>query len=80
MQLSRLIQPRRLSFWLILVLNAMTMGLVWIVEQRALEGGLRLVLLAFALGNAMLGMVLTWRMLRDPGPGDAGAGEGDASR
>lgn len=73
MLLSRLIQPRRPAFWLILVLNVMTMALVWIVELRALEGGLRFILLAFALGNAVLGMVLGWRLLREPrGADDAG--------
>lgn len=66
MLLSRLIQPRRPAFWLILVLNVMTMALVWIVELRALEGGLRFILLAFALGNAVLGVVLGWRLLREP--------------
>lgn len=81
MQLSRLIQPRRPAFWLMLVLNVMTMVLVWVVELRALEGGLRFILLSFALGNAVLGMVLAWRLMKGEGETDVAANDaGDAAR
>lgn len=70
MQLSRLIQPRRPVFWLILVLNVLTMVLVWIVEARALVGLPRFILLAFALCNAVLGMWLTLRLLNGVGEKD----------
>lgn len=81
MQLSRLIQPRRPAFWLMLVLNVMTMVLVWVVELRALEGGLRVILLSFALGNAVLGMVLAWRLMKGEREVDAAANDaGDAVR
>ena len=68
MQWRRLFQPRNPLFWLMLVLNALSMALGWIVQHRTLALPATLLVLVFALGNALLGMWLAWRLMRDPPP------------
>ncbi|MEY3488013.1 MAG: hypothetical protein RL075_2018, partial [Pseudomonadota bacterium] len=38
MKLSRLFQPRNPIFWIMLSLNALSMALAWLVENRPLNG------------------------------------------
>ena len=66
MKISRLFQPRKLAFWLILVLNALSFMLVWIMQNYTLTPLASVVLALFALGNAGLGAYLTWQLLRPP--------------
>ncbi len=72
MKLSRLLQPRNPLFWLMLALNALSMALAWIVQNRSLNVAAMLVVGGFALANALIGTWLLWRLLRDepvpPGP------------
>lgn len=68
MQWRRLFQPRNPLFWLMLALNALSMALGWIVQNRSLALPATLLVLVFALGNAVLGMWLAWRLVRDPPP------------
>lgn len=65
MKWSRLIQPRNPLFWLTLALNALSVALVWIVQNRPLNTPAMLLIASMALGNALLGSWLMWRLLRD---------------
>lgn len=66
MKISRLFQPRKLAFWLILVLNALSFMLVWIMQNYTLTPLASVVLALFALGNAGFGAYLSWQLLRTP--------------
>jgi uncharacterized membrane protein len=62
---SRLYQPRNPLFWLMLTLNALSPALAWVVHNRPLNAWAALLLTGFAVGNALLGTFLLWRLLRD---------------
>lgn len=68
MKLSRLFQPRNPLFWLMLLLNALSAALAWMVQYRPLNGWASLVVGIFAVGNAVIGSWLIWRLLRDEPP------------
>ena len=68
MKLSRLFQPRNPLFWLMLLLNALSAALAWIVHNRVLDTWLMLIVGIFAVGNALIGSWLIWRLLRDEPP------------
>ena len=64
MKFSRLFQPGNPLFWMILTLNALSMALVWLVQNRPLNT-LGMVLVGFfALANALLGTWFAWRLVR----------------
>jgi hypothetical protein len=65
MKLSRLFQPRNPLFWLAMMLNALSAALAWIVQNRPLDGWATLIVAGFAIGNALIGSWLVWRLLRD---------------
>ncbi len=64
MKLSRLFQPRNPLFWMMLALNALSTMLVWIVHNRPLSTFAMLIVAVFAIGNALLGTWLAWRLVR----------------
>lgn len=66
MKLSRLFQPRNPLFWIMLVLNGLSMALGWLVQNRPLNVAGMLIVGVFAIGNAVLGMWLAWRLMREP--------------
>lgn len=68
MKLSRLFQPRNPLFWLILVLNSLSPLLAWVVRNRSLNSWGLMVVTTFAVGNAVLGVWLAWRLMREPTP------------
>ncbi|MDZ7921079.1 hypothetical protein [Rhodoferax sp.] len=59
----RLFQPRKPAFWLMVVLNALSTALMWIVQTYPLTPLASLVIGVFAIGNAWLGLRLAWRLL-----------------
>lgn len=65
MKFSRLFQPRNPLFWMMVTLNVLSAALAWIVQNRPLATWASLVVMGFALGNALLGTWLVWRLLRD---------------
>ncbi|HYW58306.1 MAG TPA: hypothetical protein VE934_15225 [Polaromonas sp.] len=68
MKLSRLFQPRNPLFWFMLILNALSAALAWIVQNRPLGTAAMLVVGFFAIGNALMGTWLVVRLLRtEPG-------------
>ena len=71
LKITRLFQPRNPAFWLMLVLNALSLLLVWVIENRQLSAlGLSVVAL-LAIGNALWGARLAWRLMQPvPGSGN----------
>jgi hypothetical protein len=65
MKITRLFQPRNPLFWMVTALHALTMMLAWMLHNRPLSTFGTLLIGSFALCNAVLGIWLTWRMLRD---------------
>lgn len=68
MKLARLWQPRNPAFWLMLVLNLLSVLLAWVTRSYALTPVAALVITAFAIGNAVYGMRLMWLLVREPPP------------
>lgn len=68
MNLFRLLQPHNPVFWLMLVLNALSLLLAWVVRNRPLSGWGMTVIAIFATGNAVVGVWLAWRLMRQPDP------------
>lgn len=58
MNLFRLLQPHNPLFWLMLVLNALSLLLAWVVRNRPLSGWGMMVIAIFATGNAAVGVWL----------------------
>jgi len=78
MKLSRLFQPRNPLFWMMLGLNALSMALGWLAQNRPLSTLGVLVVVVFGVSNAVLGMWLAWLLVRDPQPAQpAQAGQAD---
>ena len=64
MKITRLFQPGNPLFWFMLALNALSMALVWLVQNRPLNT-LGMVLVGFfAVANALLGTWFAWRLMR----------------
>jgi hypothetical protein len=63
MKLSRLYQPRNPLFWVMLALNLLSMVLGWVTHNLVLGVLVSLVIVVFAIGNAVLGAYLMWRLV-----------------
>lgn len=63
MKLQRLYQPRNPLFWTMVVLNVLSTLLGWLTHTYTLPGWLALVVVVFALGNAVLGMRIAWQLV-----------------
>ncbi|MDO9360312.1 MAG: hypothetical protein Q7T70_15140 [Polaromonas sp.] len=50
---------------MMLTLNVLSAALAWIVQNRPLQPWAMLMVGGFALGNALSGTWLLWRLLRD---------------
>jgi hypothetical protein len=61
-------QPRNPIFWLMMVINALSYALMWIVQNRSLNTPSLLLIGGSALANAALGTWLLWQLVRDPPP------------
>lgn len=61
-------QPQRGLFWLVLVFNGLSSGLVWCMHLNQLSDGLRWALSLLALVNAGLGWWLAIRLWRESNP------------
>ena len=67
-KLQRVYQPHNPLFWLMLVLNALSYALSWIVQNRALNTLGMLLVGGFALANAVVGTWLLWRLMQTKPP------------
>jgi len=74
---SRLFQLRHPLFWMIMALNGLSAMFTWVFQTKPLNTlGLGLVMI-FLLGNALVSMWLTWRLLRgEQHQGDEGQAGG----
>ncbi len=63
MKLSRLYQPRNPLFWIMVALNLLSMVLGWITHTQLPGVFVSLVIVVFAIGNAVLGAYLMWRLV-----------------
>ncbi len=64
MKFTRLYQPRNPLFWIMLTLNLLSLVLGWIARSYALTTMGSILVTAFAVGNALLGTYLAWRLIR----------------
>ncbi len=62
--LNRLYQPRNPLFWIMVVLNGLSALLGWITHSYALGTVATLLVVVFAMGNALLGSFIAWRLVR----------------
>ena len=70
MKLQHLYQPRNPLFWIMLTLNALSYGLMWIFQNRGLNTLGMLLVGSLALVNAVLGAWLLWRLAQTPNVGE----------
>jgi len=63
MKLSSLYQPRNPLFWLMVALNLLSMVLGWITHTQSPGVLVSLVIVVFAVGNAVLGAFMAWRLV-----------------
>lgn len=66
MKWQRLWQPRNPLFWVVVVLNALSTLLAWVVRTYPLPPTLAVAVAAFAVGNAVLGLRLMWALAKTP--------------
>ena len=69
MKFSRLYQPRNPQFWLLVVLNALSTGISYLLNSRSLPLTVTLALAGFALANFVLGLRISLALMREP-PGE----------
>ena len=63
-RLQQIYQPNNPLFWLMVILNALSFGLMWIVQNRALNMMGILLIATVALVNAFVGAWLMWRLMQ----------------
>lgn len=66
MKFSRLFQPHNPLFWIMLALNGLSTALAWIAQNRPLNVWGTLLVGGFAIGNAVIGLWLAWRLMSEP--------------
>ena len=57
MNVKRLYQPRNPLFWIMVALNLLSAALGWLTHTH------EMIIALFALGNAVLGAYLMWRLV-----------------
>jgi hypothetical protein len=62
MKITRIYQPRNPLFWIMVALNLLSAALGWITHTTPLGALGSVVVTGFALGNAVLGTFLVWRL------------------
>lgn len=66
MKITRLYQPRNPLFWIMLALNLLSMLsmlLGWVTHTYSLGVFASLLVTGFAIGNALMGIYLAWRLV-----------------
>jgi len=72
MKLSRIYQPRNPVFWLLIGFNLMSTALAWIARSYDLAPLPALVVAGLAVANAVIGLFLMLRLMREEPPRAAG--------
>ncbi|MBK6591700.1 MAG: hypothetical protein IPG23_02640 [Burkholderiales bacterium] len=62
MKVSRIYQPRNPLFWVMLALNLMSLVLGWVTHNQSLNVLASVLVGGFAIGNAVLGTWIAWRL------------------
>ncbi len=63
MKISRIYQPRNPMFWLMVAFNVLSWVLGWITHTVSLNLVGSLLVTGFAIGNAVIGAWLAWRLV-----------------
>ena len=66
MKWSRLWQPRRLPFWLMLMFNLLSTLCAWALRTLQLNTSGLMLIASVGLLNCGLGMWIAWRLLNEP--------------
>ena len=64
MKVRRLYQPRNPLFWIMVVLNLLSAVLAWLTRTHSLDALASVIVTGFAVGNALLGTYLAWRLMQ----------------
>lgn len=72
LKLSRLFQPRNPLFWLMVVLNLLSSAFSYVLHTYTLSTAGTFVVAGFALSNAVIGVGLALRLMRDEQAGGSG--------
>ena len=62
-KINRLFQPRNPLFWIMVVLNGLSALLGWLTHTYVMGSVVSLMVVCFAIGNALLGTYLAWRLV-----------------
>ena len=73
--ITRLWQPRRVLFWLVLAFNALSSVLAWALHLLQPGGSLLIVLTVLALANAAMGWWLLALLWREGAPSPSSPGD-----
>ena len=68
MKLSRLWQPRRGLFWVMVAFNGLSSLGAWALRALPLEGAVFAVVALLSLMNCAGGLWAAWRLVADPPP------------
>ncbi len=68
MKISKIFQPRNPLFWIMVALNGLSAVLMWVVHNRGLNALGIVLVMGFAIGNALLGTWIAWRLVRNTNP------------
>ena len=66
MKLSRLWQPRRGLFWVMVAFNGLSSLGAWALRSLPLEGAVFAVVALLSLMNCAGGLLATWRLVTEP--------------
>lgn len=61
-------QPKNPLFWMMMTVNGLSLVLGWITQTRTLHVWAALLVGCFAIGNAVLGTWLLWRLVSNSPP------------
>ena len=64
MKISRLFQPRNPIFWMLVVLNLLSMFLSYVAQNYTLSILASVIVIVFAVLNTVLSMGLAWRLVK----------------
>lgn len=65
MKFSRLFQPRKPAFWLMVVLNLLSTALAWVARTYDLAPTAALAVAVLAVANAVIGLRLMFGLMRE---------------
>ncbi|MDX9994648.1 MAG: hypothetical protein RBS28_04930 [Rhodocyclaceae bacterium] len=66
MQLARLFQFRNPLFWILVLLNALSSVIAYLLRAHDFPLAIALMLAGFALGNMVYGLRIALRLMREP--------------